>query len=557
MNYLTQTVGRTNRRNRLLLVLTAIFVPVVLLAVTEAALRIGRVGFNTDVTVPCTVHGRAARCDNLFFNSSFFPPGMIRLPRPYAIPDEKAPGTFRIFVLGESAAFGDPEPSYSFSRYLEVMLRSRFPNIKFEIVNTGVTAINSHVVLPIAKDLAKRQPDVFIIYLGNNEVVGPFGAGTVLTSSTLRLPAIRATIALKSTRLGQVLSKAVTAHTMGPQQWGGMEMFLDRQVRSDSPEMTLVYRNFRSNLDDTISAARSSGARVLVSTVATNLKDCAPFASTHRRNLSQAELVRWTALVEEAMKAEGDGSYGEALKLYEKAADIDSEYADLHFRIARCLWELGEYTAAKPHFVLAQRLDTLRFRADTRLNDLIRSAATAHGPQVDLVDAQALLSTASPQGVPGSDLFYDHVHFKPRGNYLLARALFRNIATVVVGRKGDPNKEVGEPSEDECDRLLALTAFDRVRVANEMLRRLQKAPFVDQSNHREHLLDIAREAETPGGTFEETDIQYRWAIEQFPDDHLLHLNHGYFLYSRFPAAATQEFLKARPYDRVPLLRYGR
>ena len=40
---------------------------------------------------------------------------------------EKPKGTFRIFVLGESAAMGDPDPAYAFSRYLEVMLRQRFP----------------------------------------------------------------------------------------------------------------------------------------------------------------------------------------------------------------------------------------------------------------------------------------------------------------------------------------------------------------------------------------------------------------------------------------------
>src|SRR5689334_8570850 len=157
------------RWRRPLLLLTMTVVPLSLLLLVEVGLRLANVGVRTSVTVPCTMNGRPAHCDNLFFTSTFFPAGMIRLPRPYAIPDEKSRGTFRVVVLGESAAFGDPEPSYGFSRYLEVMLRSRFPDTKFEIINTGVTAINSHVVLPIAEDLAKRQPDIFVIYLGNNE----------------------------------------------------------------------------------------------------------------------------------------------------------------------------------------------------------------------------------------------------------------------------------------------------------------------------------------------------------------------------------------------------
>ena len=99
-------------------------------------------------------------------------------------------------------AWGDPDPTYGFARYLEVMLRERFPRVKFDVVNASITAINSHVLLPMVKDLVQYQPDLFVIYAGNTEVVGPFGPGTVLTSWDSSLPAIRARIALNSTRLG-------------------------------------------------------------------------------------------------------------------------------------------------------------------------------------------------------------------------------------------------------------------------------------------------------------------------------------------------------------------
>jgi hypothetical protein len=49
------------------------------------------------------------------------------------------------------------------------------------VVNAAVTAINSHVVRPIVHDLTRREADLFIVYTGNNEVVGPFGAGTVFS----------------------------------------------------------------------------------------------------------------------------------------------------------------------------------------------------------------------------------------------------------------------------------------------------------------------------------------------------------------------------------------
>ncbi len=129
---------------------------------------------------------------------------------------------------------------------------------KFEVVNTGSVAINSHVLLPIAKGLAEQRPDVFIIYSGNNEVVGPYGPGTALTSSGMSLPVIRSSIFIRATRIGQLLTKVGTQK----KQWGGMEMFLDKQVPESSPLMKYTYANFETNLRDTVAVARNVRALV-------------------------------------------------------------------------------------------------------------------------------------------------------------------------------------------------------------------------------------------------------------------------------------------------------
>src|SRR3984957_76178 len=179
-----------NWRVWVLRILIGCLAPVLFVVVVELGLRICGVGYPTDVTVPCTVQGRPASCYNLFFAAPFFPPGMIKTPQMYVIPANKSHETYRMVVLGESAAMGDPDPAYGFSRYLEVMLRERYPEMKFEMVNTGSVAINSHVVLPITEGLAKYRPDLFIIYSGNNEVVGPYGPGTALTAGGMSLPVI-------------------------------------------------------------------------------------------------------------------------------------------------------------------------------------------------------------------------------------------------------------------------------------------------------------------------------------------------------------------------------
>jgi tetratricopeptide (TPR) repeat protein len=530
---------------------TAVLVPVLLFGIVEAALRICEVGIPTSVTHPCTVQGHPAFCDNLFFTATFFPPGIVRTPRPYAIPAKKPPETFRIFILGESAAYGDPDPAYGFSRYLEVMLRERFPAIKFEVINTGITAIDSHVLLPIAKDLARHQPDLFVVYAGNNEVVGPYGPGTVFSSAAMSLPAIRASIFVRSTRIGQLLAKVAGPKKQQPRDWRGMEMFLDKQIRADSPLMERAYANLAANLHDIVSVARGSGARVVLSTVATNLKDCAPFASLHREDLGQDALRSWEELVQRGAAFESAGAYADALKLYSAAAEIDPQYAELQFRIARCLWMLGDYPAAKEHFVRAQDLDTLRFRADSRTNDIIRSSAT--GPGVALVDTAKIFAEESLHGVAGSELLYEHVHMTPRGNYLIARGLFQPVAGMLLpeAKRFHPGND--PPSEMDCDRLLALTRYDRSRVATEVLWRLERPPFTNQLDHSEQLLRLRIEAEAGSDSYEETVAQYRWAIARNPEDRMLHLKFGLFLLQRNRAAAVEEFRSARPYDGFPVI----
>ena len=142
---------------------------------------------------------------------------------------------------------GTPDPSFNFGQILGVMLREQYPGVQFEVVNGAMTAINSHVALEIARDCAARQPDLFVVYMGNNEVIGPYGPGTVFQRWSPSLSVIRASLWVKSTRVGELLgdvvgyfrgSQAVAGH------WRGMEMFMNNPVAADDPRLTAVYDNF-------------------------------------------------------------------------------------------------------------------------------------------------------------------------------------------------------------------------------------------------------------------------------------------------------------------------
>ena len=196
-----------SRRRKWLFRLTAMIVaPVLFFAVLEAGLRLGGYGYPTAFFVGPDADG--IYTPNPRFGWRFFPRAIARKPEPCFI-SAKPAGAVRIFVLGSSAAQGVPNPSFSFGRILEVMLRERYPDVKFEVVNAAMTAINSHVALEIARDCAAHQPDLFVVYMGNNEVIGPYGPGTVFQQWSPSRRLIRANVWLKSTRVGQLLGDAM------------------------------------------------------------------------------------------------------------------------------------------------------------------------------------------------------------------------------------------------------------------------------------------------------------------------------------------------------------
>ena len=465
-----------------------IIVPLVLLLVAELALRIVGYGYPTGFLKKYDRDGKQLFVQNSQFGWRFFGPAMAREADPFAVPRSKPPKTIRVVVFGESAAFGDPQSAFSVSRMLQAMLEKRHPGFKFEIVNSAITGINSNVILPIAEDCQSLNADVWVIYMGNNEVVGPFGSGTVFGPQAPSRSLIRASLALKSTRLGE-LFEAIRRKLHPPptskSEWGGMEMFLDQQVRADDSRMSAVYRNFELNLADIIRAGRKSGAGVVVSTVAVNLKDSSPFASSHRPGLTGAESNQWSALFAAGIASQQSNQPAPALEQFRNAAKIDGTFAELRFRIAQCALALGDIPSAQSNFIAARDLDTLRFRCDSHLNEIIRSSVPAqHDSRVLLADAEKFFAGSSPNGLPGQDDFYEHVHLTFAGNYQLAGLIAPLVDKLLPASVVPPVPEnTPWATIIDCGNRLAWGDWTFQSALTDMLQRLRDPPFNTQITH--------------------------------------------------------------------------
>ena len=247
-------------------------------------------------------------------------------------------------------------------------------------------------------------------------------------------------------------------------------MFKDQQLAYEDANRLQTYSNFTGNLEDILRSGRNAGVPIVLSTVGSSLKDCAPFASLHPATLDAAKKSEWDGLYNSGTNLEAAGNFGPALAIYQQAARIDPGYAELLFRIGTCQLALSNSPQALRSFEMARDYDALDFRADTRINQIIKDAATRHAHEgVHLVDAAEMLAQASPGGIPGQELFYEHVHLNFAGNYLLARAFAQQIAPLLPAQIA-AHAKADWASAEFCDHRLAVSPWDRYRLLQMNLR---------------------------------------------------------------------------------------
>jgi Tfp pilus assembly protein PilF len=475
---------------RLLLALAA---PALVLGALEGALRLAGYGTPTELFIAEGPSGSYRT--NPDFTAPFIPAAFGIQPLPFRIAKRKPAGTLRVFVVGESAAQGIPEPDFGFAARLRADLRAQFPERSVELYNLGITAIDSHVVLRAVRQAAAFEPDLFVVYMGNNEVVGPYGPGCAYLPAAPPLALIRASVWVRGTRTGQLLS-ALLARLSRPgaqsREWKGMETFAESSVRGGDPRLEAVYANFSRNLRDLLAAARRSGARVVLSTVVANLRDNAPFISRHRPDLSPEEEKAWTAAYQAGVVASDLDDPATALANFREAARIDPQFAEVAFRMADLAESAGDAASARRGYLDALQWDALRFRPDTRINEIIRAAAGTAGDGVLLVDAAGELGAApeSAAPCPGRALFLDHVHFTWEGNGRMARLLdaacLRQLAP-----PGTPVPAALDPGAAAA--ALGYTPDIRLKTLRTMVELRLRPPFTGQFTFSEDQATLRRE----------------------------------------------------------------
>ncbi len=180
----------------------------------------------------------------------------------FYVPENKGTNTLRIFVFGESAMYG----LESSARQLEVLLEQSFPDKKWEVYNVSCPGINSHGLYFLAKASARLSPDFFIIYMGNNENIGPYGEHSFLYSYPIlrNNSIIRLHTYLKSLRIVQFFERGEK------QDWREQKPEdLSPYIPKQGQEAKTI-ELYKKNLKDMIRMGVDVNAYVLVGTLSFN-----------------------------------------------------------------------------------------------------------------------------------------------------------------------------------------------------------------------------------------------------------------------------------------------
>ncbi len=351
----------------------------------------------------------------------------------------KPPGTVRIFLVGESAAKGYPQPSnLAMSSFLQAMLQDAWPDRRVEVINLGTTAVASFPLIYQVRQALQYQPDLMVFYVGNNEFFGAYGVASINASGGLppaALPLMRAVRGLATVQAveGVLRSGADADRTLMEQMIG--QTF----IPADAPLREAAAKNLRLHLGQMLTDTRAAGVPAIVCTTASNEAGMAPLGEEDTR---------------------GPGALAE-------------------FRRGEALAKAGDRQGAREAFLKARDLDTMPWRPTSQTEQAIRDAAAEHGAV--LCDVAERFREISEQGATGWKLLDDHVHPSLEGQAEVARSVVRCMASLPSPLGVSASEAESLPSAQDYAARLGSNPWDDFRVAHT-IRTLLGVPFMRRNN---------------------------------------------------------------------------
>jgi tetratricopeptide (TPR) repeat protein len=455
----TQPKPVLSRRKRILFVSVMVALPFVLLLAAEGVLRLfGQGGYAPLLRRAGEVPGgslviadQAGAISYFFANRSR--PGYNEQ---YNFVDPKPNGVFRIFIVGESAAKGYPQPrNLASSAFLKKMLTDAWSDRNVEVINLGTTAVASFPVLGMMTEAMKFEPDLIIIHTGHNEFFGAYGVNSISRGGT-SIALLKLTRFVRSLALVQFLSRHLNSEESLKGKTLMEIMAAQNYTAPDDPIRRAAANNLGANISEMLSRCKARGVPAIVCTMPSNELELFPVGEDHTDGLSSDNQNHFTTLLDEGTSLLSTDSQAAAAKLAQ-AISIYPAHARAHFLHGKALYSLVQTNEASAEFVAARDLDSMPWRTTSLQQEAIRTAATKYGATV--CDMEGIFRSNSPGGCIGWELMDDHVHPTLRGQALMAEAV---VATL---------RKISGPA------AVSETQFSRIRPWDEYARELGDNPY--------------------------------------------------------------------------------
>jgi tetratricopeptide (TPR) repeat protein len=468
-------------RRRRLFILICLLLPLILLLAAEGVARLcGLGGYPPAILRIGPAEGATLVTTNRAASASYF---SRRRSRPGAMHETsfltpKPEGTVRVFLAGGSAIKGFPQPpALAVSAFLQAMLGDVWPDRTVEVINLGTTAVASFPVMEMLTEALDYEPDLIVVCTGNNEFFGAYGVASVHSAASS--PA-----ALAFQRWYRSLGLIQAIERIGGRPDPRMDKTLmelvvrQAYVGPDDPLRDAAADNLYAHVSTMIARCRQRGIPVIVCTLASNERDLAPIGTAV---LSHLHPAKRQALVDTLARGlqNADLLPNTALPSLQRAYELSSDHARVHFGLGRAYSALKKHDLAAKHFQAAIDLDPMPWRAPSRSNEAIRKAAADHGAV--LCDVQQAFREASPGGSIGWELMDDHVHPSLRGQWLLARTILKTAAALDWSVPVPDDALQRLDTFEQCASRLGDNIYDRYGVAHTM-RVVFDVPFMRASN---------------------------------------------------------------------------
>ncbi|MFO0980374.1 MAG: GDSL-type esterase/lipase family protein [Planctomycetota bacterium] len=347
----------------------------------------------------------------------------------------KAPGTKRVFMIGESSVHGFPYfPWSTIPAYLQARLRRILPDQRIEVINAGVPGFTSANIAQGFDEALDYEPDLIIVYCGHNELMLSHHEEIADDATVTR----RALSWLRDRRVMRALRALL--HIVPKESFGlpfpaDDLLAIHDQPRVPRPLLAAGYERYERYLRGMLGHAADRHVPVLCCKLVSNLLQQPPHWAYFERVQGDAARAQFRADLEHALELFEAHRASEAEPLLADLEQRDPAVASVAFAHGRVLLALGRSDEALAAFVRAKDEDGMPMRATTRLLDIIaRVAADAHVP---LLDPWPSFIAASKQGVPGFDLLSDYCHPNIDGQYLLATLILRELQQAQLLARAD------------------------------------------------------------------------------------------------------------------------